>query len=127
MYLKILKRNNQDRSLFFYFDEIANSNKQRDFFKKYETSLLYDLIPGDTYLNVLLHQGTLDLPTILYHCQYLNIKYAIGIKPGMEFYKDWDTNLKDVLKLIENEKDIVEYSEQEDKKAWSFCVAQRQR
>ena len=120
MYLKILKRNNQDRSLFFYFDEIANSNKQRDFFKKYETSLLYDLIPGDTYLNVLLHQGTLDLPTILYHCQYLNIKYAIGLKPGMEFYKDWDTNLKDVLKLIENEKDIVEYSEQEDKKAWSF-------
>ena len=59
MYLKILKRNNQDRSLFFYFDEIANSNKQRDFFKKYETSLLYDLIPGDTYLNVLLHRMNL--------------------------------------------------------------------
>ena len=53
MYLKILKRNNQDRSLFFYFDEIANSNKQRDFFKKYETSLLYDLIPRKTMTKLL--------------------------------------------------------------------------
>ena len=120
MYLKILKRDKQDQSLFFYFDEVVTSDKQRDFFKKYETSLLYDLIPGDTFLNVLLHQGTLDLPTILYHCQYLNIKYAIGLKPGMDFYKDWNTNLKDVLKKIEGEQDVVEYSEQEDKKAWSF-------
>ena len=93
-------RNKIDNKLYFYFGDKAQTVEEREFYKYYEYNLNLDLVPNDTYLNSITHQGSLDLNEILYHAQPYNFEMAIAMRPGFEFYKDWQLRLLEDIRYI---------------------------
>ena len=120
MYIKLLHRNSKQNNVFFYFGKKATNTKERDFYKHYEYLLQSDAVPTGYFQNVLLHEGALNLHEILYHLQPLKLNYVIGIKPGMDFHKDWSVQLLDVIKDFTDTMMVTYNHTQDDPRPWSF-------
>ena len=125
MFVKYIKHKTHQGKhyCFFYFGEPSNSVASRDFYKQFESHLTMEKPVSSTFINVLQHQGTLDLSKIL---EYIRldpmIEYAVGMRIGHQWYGQDSTSLifHNLESIREQENLGVIWQNVDSNVPWSF-------
>jgi len=125
MFIKYVKHKTHQGThyCYFYFGDVAKTVAKRDFYKQFESHLIMENPLIDSFVNVLQHQGTLELSDILAYIKLDHeIEYAVGMKIGHQWYgQDTTREIFNSIDSIKNSENLgVTWQNVDSNTPWSF-------